>query len=271
MNYLFMCMKRSGQHGVLNWFAQQANHDVLHYNNCINGWGTTRLLPMKEHMMVHYRYNGAEHEVKNYFVDHKIDFTASEALRKEFYDADFSEVVDNIYNIEDLTFDDYNRLRMWDFEEMKDGGKTVLIVRDPFNFVASCLQRLKNPPDAGATDVGTQLPTRIKEWKRHARQALNADESSQPIEIINFNEWFASEEYRRQICVRLGLEFTDRGLNKVMNFGSGSSFDREKFDGNAQRMKVLTRYLEWKDHAAFKHLVDDEIVDLARDLFGIKI
>ena len=36
-------------------------------------------------------------------------------------------------------------------------------------------------------------------------------------------------------------------------------------------MKVLTRYLEWKDHAAFKHLVDDEIVDLARDLFDIKL
>ena len=71
MNYLFMCMKRSGQHGVLNWFAQQSNHDTLHFNNCIHGWDTSRLLPMKEHMVVHYRYNGAEHEVKNYFVDHK--------------------------------------------------------------------------------------------------------------------------------------------------------------------------------------------------------
>ena len=133
------------------------------------------------------------------------------------------------------------------------------------------MQRLKNPPDAGATDVGIQLPARIKEWKRHARQALYGSESTEPIEVINFNEWFLSEEYRRGICDRLGLEFTDRGLNKVMNFGSGSSFDREKFDGNAQEMKVLTRYATWKDHTAFKHLVDDEIVALAEELFGVKL
>jgi len=36
-------------------------------------------------------------------------------------------------------------------------------------------------------------------------------------------------------------------------------------------MKVLTRYEEWKDHTAFKHLVDDEIVELASALFGIKL
>jgi len=272
MNYLFICMKRSGQHGVLNWFAQQTTHDVLHLNNCIKGWDTKSLLPMKEHMAVHYHYNGHSHDVKNYFVDHKIDLAKSEALRHEFHnDADFSKVVDRLYNIEDLTLADYNRLEMWNFKELTPDGKTVLIVRDPYNFIASCLQRLKNPPDAGATDVGIQLPARIKEWKRHARQALYGSESTEPIEVINFNEWFLSEEYRRGICDRLGLEFTDRGLNKVMNFGSGSSFDREKFDGNAQEMKVLTRYATWKDHTAFKHLVDDEIVALAEELFGVKL
>jgi len=271
MNYLFICMKRSGQHGVVNWFAQQNNHEVLHYNNCIQGWSDKRLLPMKEHMVVHYVPNSNGHEVKNYFVDHKIDLAASNKLRQEFHNSDFSRVVDNLYNIEDLTLEDYNRLEMWNFAEMKNGGKTILIVRDPYNFIASCLQRLKNPPDPGATDVGTQLPQRLREWKRHARQALHGSETHQEIEVINFNEWFLSEEYRRGICDRLGLEFTDRGLNKVMNFGSGSSFDREKFDGNAQQMKVLTRYEEWKDHSAFRHLVDDEIVELGDALFGIKL
>ena len=65
MNYLFICMKRSGQHGVVNWFAQQNNHEVLHYNNCIQGWSDKRLLPMKEHMVVHYVPNSNGHEVKN--------------------------------------------------------------------------------------------------------------------------------------------------------------------------------------------------------------
>ena len=36
-------------------------------------------------------------------------------------------------------------------------------------------------------------------------------------------------------------------------------------------MSVLTRYEEWKDHAAFKHLVDDEIESLAWEVFGMRL
>ncbi len=89
---------------------------------------------MKEHMVVHYIPTAEGHQVKNYFVDHKIDLLTSERLRQDYHRADFAGVVDNLYNIEDLTLIDYNRLEMWNFAEMKNGGKTVLIIRDPYNF-----------------------------------------------------------------------------------------------------------------------------------------
>ena len=271
MNYLFMCMKRSGQHGVVNWFAQQNHHDVLHLNNCINGWKERHLSPMKEHMVVHYKYNGATHDVKNYFIDHKIDLSASKRLRGEYHAADFGKVKERLYNIEDLSLSEYTHLQMWNFAEMGENSRTILILRDPFNFIASCLQRLKDPPDAGATDVGVQLPQRLKVWKEHARQVLYQSESDQDIYFINFNEWFQSHDYRRKICSDLGLVHTDAGVNQVMNFGNGSSFDREKFNGSAQEMSVLTRYKSWEHHPAFKHLVDDELRSWGKEIFGVKI
>ncbi len=262
-------MKRGGQHGVVNWFAQQNKHDSLHLNNCIKGWDQRKLLPMKEHMVVHYECNDGKHDVKNYFVDHKFDFENSERLKSDFYKADFSKVVDKIYNIEDLTIREFDQRKMWDFEGMGKNSKTVVILRDPFNFIASCLQRLVNPPDPGATDVGVELPRRMRDWKEHARQVLDGSETTHETEFISFNEWFSSEEYRQSICENFDLIFTDFGINKVMNFGSGSSFDRQKFDGSAQKMGVLKRYEAWKDHSAFKQLVDDEVEYYAKEIFGV--
>ena len=87
--------------------------------------------------------------------------------------------------------------------------------------------------------------------------------------FINFNEWFASESYRESICKEHGLLFTDFGINRVMNFGSGSSFDRMKYNGKAQKMNVLSRFEKWKSHSAFRHLVDDEIAFFAKEIFGM--
>lgn len=271
MNYLFMCMKRGGQHAVVNWFAQQNNHNTLHYNNCTNGWEQNQLLPMKQHMVVHYEYENENHKITNFFVDHKIDLQESRRLQTLFQNSEFPNIKDRLYNIEDLSIEEYNKLEMWNFEQLKNNSKSILILRDPFNFIASCLQRLVNPPDAGATDVGVQLPQRLLVWKEHARQALEKSEAKAPIEFISFNEWFASESYRSSLCERFGLIFTDRGVNKVMNFGSGSSFDRENFDGSAQKMKILERYKAWENHSAFKYLVDDEIRHYAKEIFDMEL
>tara|TARA_Y100000034_G_scaffold50804_1_gene62537 strand:+ start:767 stop:1564 length:798 start_codon:yes stop_codon:yes gene_type:complete len=263
-------MKRGGQHGIINWFAQQNHHDSLHLNNCIKGWEQQKLIPMKEHMVVHYKFNGAGHDIKNYFVDHKIDLDKSQQLRREFYQADFNDAQEKLYNIEDLSIAEYNERKMWNFGELANNSKTFLILRDPFNFIASCLQRLKNPPDEGARDVGIQLPQRLAIWKEHAYHILNGGATTRELHFINFNEWFLSEEYRKSLCDKHSLVFTDHGVNKIMNFGNGSSFDREKFDGEAQKMNVLTRYKDWENHKAFQHLIDDEITYLAEKIFDLK-
>ena len=228
---------------------------------------------MKNHMVVHYKFDAdsSGHIIKNYFVDHKIDFQKSVQLENEFKNTTFENTIDNIYNVEDLSFHAFKKYEIGTFNTLQPAYKPILIMRDPYNFIASCLQRLVDPPDALAGDVGKQLPARLKVWKEHARQVLHQSETSDDVYFINFNEWFKSEAYRKKICEDLGLVFTDNGVNKVMNFGSGSSFDREKFDGKAQNMGVLTRYLKWKDNEVFKQMVDDEIGQMGEEIFGLTL
>jgi hypothetical protein len=146
-----------------------------------------------------------------------------------------------------------------------DGCKKILLVRSAKNFVASSLQRKVNPPDAGATDVAYHLTERMKLWKQHAREALDPNSDWY---VIKFDNWFSDKEYRQKICDDLGLQFTDNGLNSVMNFGSGSSFDRQSFDNNAQSMKVLERWKQYHDQEELMTYIDDEVKELNRQIFG---
>jgi hypothetical protein len=266
MNYFIAALKRSGQHGVINWLAQQIPADVLHLNNCITGWDKKRLDPMAFGMAVRYLWDDAEkcHVVKNFCMDWKIDIVLSRKLQQEFAHADFSNIKNCIYNIEDFDLEVWNINQFNSFKQLQP-HKKIVIIRDPYNFVASCLQRRIDPPDAGATDVADQLAERMLLWKQHAHAALDEESGYY---AIKFNDWFASKEYRQQICDDLGLLFTDNGLNDVLSFGSGSSFDREKYDENAQKMKVLERWKQYPDQEKLASYIDDEAKDLCNQLFG---
>jgi len=266
MNYFVAALKRSGQHGVINWLSHQVDADVLHVNNCIHGWDEGQLQPMAFGMAVHYTWNSDEknHTVKNFCFDWKIDIVLSRKLQQEFAYTDFSAVQNFVYNIEDFDLKTWDEKKFADFQQLTP-CKKIIIIRDPFNFIASCLQRHIDPPDAGATDVADFLVDRMELWKQHARAAL--DEKSDYY-AIKFNDWFSSQEYREQVCDDLGLFFTDNGLNAVLNFGSGSSFDREKYDANAQKMKVLQRWKQYPDQEKLLSYIDDETRDLSMRLFG---
>ena len=268
--YVVAAMKRTGQHGVVNWLAQQMPHDVMHFNACGNGWEDKQLLPMKDAMAVFYSWNQSDttHNIDNYFHDWKLDAARSKELINEFHSSNnnskFSNVKSCIYNLEDFDLDVYENKNFSSFKQL-DGCKKILLVRSAKNFVASSLQRKVNPPDAGATDVAYHLAERMKLWKQHAREALDPNSDWY---VIKFDNWFSDKEYRRKICDDLGLQFTDNGLNSVMNFGSGSSFDRQSFDNNAQSMKVLERWKQYHDQEELMSYIDDEVKELNRQIFG---
>ena len=265
-NFIIIAMKRSGQHGVINWLGCQSKNNTLHFNHCIRGWKNKEFKPMRDNFVVYY--DNKNNNIKNYFFDHKINPNKNRMLNQELKNDTFKDVDFKMYNIEDLSLTKYIQNGMDDFKQVKDNGKVIIILRDPFNFIASCLQRKINPPDAGATDVADNIKKRLDVWVEHAKEACGETNKIDGTYFISYNDWFISEEYREKICEDLGIDFTDNGLNKVINYGSGSSFDREKYDGNAQKMKIMDRWENFKDNEKFNKLLSPEIIRLSEKIFN---
>jgi len=123
-------------------------------------------------------------------------------------------------------------------EELLDGielgeVKTIMILRNPWNVIASHVQ-WKSPKLLYLRKkmVGGLLSDYYNEY----------DVADKDINFIIYDKWFKDINYRKQISEKLGLEFSDEGLQTVVRIGGGSSFDGIKYNGNAQEMDVLSRY-----------------------------
>jgi len=146
----------------------------------------------------------------------------------------------------------------------------LLLLRDPFNCFAS---RLVWP--WGKT-AGQHLDKKNKDlivniWKSNAKEFLGRTKYLPNKILVNYNRWFSNVEYRKEISALMGLEFSDKGLNMVTTHGEGSSFSNTKYDGAAQKMKVLQRYKEVLNDALYRSIFKDkELIKLANAIFKIR-
>jgi hypothetical protein len=89
---------------------------------------------------------------------------------------------------------------------------------------------------------------------------------------VSFNAWFADRAYRAALARALGLQSSNRGVNKVAPWGPnvwGGSFDNLALDGRASKMEVFSRWRQYIDDPAFRALFDDEdIWTLSQRIFG---
>ena len=141
----------------------------------------------------------------------------------------------------------------------------VLLVRDPFNQVASKIHWKRHPQRL------TELlcSAFVKLWKEYAREFLDLTNILPNKVVVSFNRWFTDKTYRRVLSSLLGLEFSDVALNQVSPHGSGSSFDSMKYDGSAQNMEVLARYKVVVDDPLYQAVCEDkELCELSREIFG---
>lgn len=132
----------------------------------------------------------------------------------------------------------------------------IFILRNPFNLIASRIahgQISKNQKDLRKT---------INTWKMYARKFLIDNEN-----FICFDFWFNNRDYRNRIADKYCLHTDDLGINEVLDYGKGSSFDARTYDGNAQKMKVLTRYKNYQKDQEFLDLFDEETILLSDTIF----
>jgi hypothetical protein len=148
----------------------------------------------------------------------------------------------NIYSMEDVPLSNLTNLH-------KSNLTIVVVIRDIRNTLASDIKAC-NPKV-----VNKHLKKLVGIWRGYVEGYLG----SSPEYFILFDRWFKDKSYRRKICYDLNVPFTDKGLNKVPNYGGGSSFDLTKFNGKAQHMDVLNRWVRFKDHSLYKKYYSPEI------------
>ena len=134
----------------------------------------------------------------------------------------------------------------------------LLVLRDPLNLFASRRALRSRVSDR----------TAIRIWKQHARAALHPSALLRhETVIVPFDHFVGSSAFRGALAERLGLRLRDSSLSRVAACAGGSSFDGMRFDGQAERMAVGTRWRSAVDDPAWRALFDRETEALARKLF----
>jgi len=130
----------------------------------------------------------------------------------------------------------------------------IVLVRDAFNWAASCLASNKTP-----------LQTSL--WKQHAREFLGETHHiPEPCVPVNFNRWFASARYRAAVADALALPTADNGLDV---YWSPTSFKGPETPASPRDQHVFGRWKTRQRKAAFAGLFDDEMCRLSDEIFGI--
>jgi hypothetical protein len=135
----------------------------------------------------------------------------------------------------------------------------IVVLRDFCNMAASFYK------------IHGELPRHIALfWYHRILEVTNNTNFIHPKYYINYNEWFENPDYRQKIATDLNLDFTDYGLNDVLDFGKGSSFDHRTRDRQAQTMNINRRWRQLRDDVGFKKILQEykDLVIISKKLFG---
>jgi len=134
----------------------------------------------------------------------------------------------------------------------------IIILRDPYNWLTSL-----------STDKKRQknIDNFIQLWKETAEKFFihKPNENYYP---VNYNRFISDKEYRRKLSFYMNENFSDKGMNRVSS--KGSSFDGNKFDGNAQNMPTKDRWKNMPDWLIKKISNDNELRKLSKEIFNFE-
>ena len=261
-NIAFFGIKRSGNHATQNWILNQIPEDTCVFNQAglgLNPINTNqfRVYQTEALALDGRRLTGATYDGP----------VGNNSIFYTYENIELSNIQDGIpmgnQNLSSLGSFDYNA--------------NIIVLRDPFNVLASLFKTYS------ATPAGNMIPAPSKYislWKSHAKEYLGITsflKSENTLKIpISYNAWFTSEEYRRSVSEKMNLEFSDAGLQYVNRFGEGSSFDKQKYVNDAQKMKVLTRWKQVQDTSGAWQTIlntlkgDKELMEYVTEIFDLE-
>ncbi len=246
--YLVLGLRRSGNHAIINWIEQQLAGAGFHLNNLrlgenpykyihdiITGDGLQRDQWIARETQRYRHFQGAE-GLSRLRAESRQEFAWKDYLIHSYEDVTAGKIAKSL--------PEHRRRR---FFGRSDTQYNVLILRDPFNLIASRLH-------SGRLEIDSWHHSILSMWLEHAREYVGEQNllGGANKVVINFNSWASDSGYRKALAERLGLDFDDAGIDTVTKFGGGSSFDRRGFDGSAQKMDVNNRWRRFVDDPAFR-------------------
>ena len=92
------------------------------------------------------------------------------------------------------------------------------------------------------SEVSVSLNTSLHTWLKIAKEFKGETSYLDGFIKIYYDDFFMYQEYRKNICEQLNGEYNENFLNVVTREGNFSSFDKDKYQNNAQNMDVLHRW-----------------------------
>jgi len=245
-------IKRSGIHAISNWiyshFAEEFFTNVILLNNTNLSLKGPHKSKKKSREIIKLKI--ATKQRKKAF---KFPLKAFIVITENF---DLKEAIKKLENKKSS----YNVLKKYyakyyGFDNFSKDIVNILIYRSCFNQIASLLQYYQTTHSKFAlysllympviNHLNSKIPNiNFLDMKtQYELEALEVTNILKDKIVIFYDRWFVDIEYRKQISKKLGLAFTDNGLNFIWK--AQSSFEGDKRinkQGCAQQMKVLDRY-----------------------------
>jgi len=241
-------MQRSGQHLAIGWICRNLR-DCIHFNHCryIRNGMNLRLTPLTGRRTIYKRGDIQDD---------------SGAQGRDLFKASVQrqKTRNLLYSMEDMLPDPTLLRRM-----LREKPATiVLILRDPFNWLASSM--------AHGLSSQIELRRKIDTYKLQLRYALGGTTfDGFPLVPIDYGRFVLDAGYRRELAVSLSMEYSESAeasLRKIPNFGGGSSFSKTEFDDSHQS-SVFRRWAKFVDDPFYRSVLKDpELAELADEFFG---
>ncbi len=142
---------------------------------------------------------------------------------------------------------------------------TVLLLRDPFNHLASIFRRYVVDGEGGKNDE-LSWEGYVQRWQQYAREFVGQTNFLGGKLCLNYNLWLTSRDYRQEVAKALGLASSDKGLLEVSQWGS--SFDSN--DPAKGPEQYLTRWKRFDHEGGYRGAFawpNGAVVELAEQIF----
>ncbi|MGP1383520.1 MAG: hypothetical protein ACTS2F_08155 [Thainema sp.] len=258
-------LRRSGNHGIVNWICKQSPENHVFINHCrVKDNPYRNVYRDQIFLQKNSGLKGWRCENINWWKqESQGNFSPKDCLIYSYEDQEISRVSHPSFEYKHDLYLGKSKVRF-----------DVIIIRDPFNLIASRIKGnivRENARNFDLLKVYSKTINLPEMWLAYAKECLGeTNYLNNHKVIIRYNSWFSDESYRQSIAEQMGLDFSDAGFDEVVRAGGiGSSFDGTDFSGKASEMEVLTRWKHLVDNSLFREMISTPgLIDYSEKLFG---